>query len=277
MKRVWVNGIEADELSVYDRAFSYGDGLFETIRVVQGEAQLLDAHLQRLRLGLERLSFPSQAFDLVLSDLEQLPLKGDAVLKLVITRGQGDRGYALPLQANITRVIMLAPLNDFSSQSQNGVRVRLCEYQMALNPVLAQIKHLNRLEQVMARSEWQGAERFAEGLVMDREGYLVEGTMSNLFWVKDSVVYTPSLERCGVKGVMRDHLIQLIQSQGYELSESLYKPDVLGCADELFICNSLIEVWPVVSVTVSEDRVQCYPIGAVTKKLQQLLQQEKHH
>ncbi|MCP4595778.1 aminodeoxychorismate lyase [Neptuniibacter sp.] len=277
MKRVWVNGIETDELSVYDRAFSYGDGLFETIRVERGEAQLLNAHLQRLKLGLERLRFPAQAFDLVLSDLEQLPLKGDSVLKLVITRGQGERGYALPQQANITRVMMLAPLSDFSSQAENGVHACVCEYQMALNPALAQIKHLNRLEQVMARSEWQGTDQFAEGLVTDREGYLVEGTMSNLFWVKDSVVYTPSLDRCGVKGVMRDHLIQLIQLQGYELSEGLYKPDVLGCADELFICNSLIEVWPVVSVTASEDRVQGYPIGAVTKKLQQLLQQEKHH
>lgn len=265
MQQVWINGNSQDTVSVSDRAFSYGDGLFETIRVEAGQPQMLEQHLARLNAGLKHLKFPDDTFVLLLSELEQLPFSGDQVLKITVSRGVGERGYALPQKTNSTRVYQLSPMPDHSARFAEGVAVCLCQYQLAVNPFLAGLKHLNRLEQVIARSELSAKPEFVEGLVADLEGHLVEGTMSNLFWVKAGVVMTPLLDRCGVEGVMRNYLIAQLRKLNIPIQEGYFAPEALLEADEIFLTNSLIKIWPVNRL---EDKP--FVIGPVTRKLQAL-------
>lgn len=270
MSKVWVNGELQNHVSVSDRGFTYGDGLFETIRVSSSEPELMKAHINRLKNGLQRLKFPEKTLSEVLQDLERLVFEGDQILKVVVSRGEGVRGYALPSPCNVTRVMQLSNLTDFTKQSEQGVALRTCQYQLALNPVLAGMKHLNRLEQVIARSEWQGSE-FADGVVTDQEGYVVECTMSNIFWTVGNVVYTPVLDRCGVEGVMRNHLIGCLKADGIDVHEGLFALENLRQADEIFISNSLIQIWPVHKL----DSLT-FELGPVTKRLQKLLQESLH-
>ena len=270
MQKIWINGSLNQNISVLDRGLSYGDGLFETIRIDKGQPQLLEAHLERLSKGLERLQFPPNSMQRLETYLAQMAFEGDQTLKITLTRGLGERGYRVPDHADVTVIFMLSSRDESLFQIENGVAIRLCDYQLPLNPFLAGIKHLNRLDQIMARNEWQG-DLYADGILCDTDGFLAEGTMSNLFWVDASgEVFTPSLDKCGVRGVMRDHLIQLLRREGMSVTEGRYLPEVLFQANEIFICNSLIEVWPVSCV-----EEQAFSIGPVSQKLQQLLAEEK--
>jgi len=267
--KTWLNGQPANQISVSDRGLSYGDGLFETIQIRSGRPLLLADHWRRLQTGLARLKFPESTLPLLQSDLASLELPEAGVLKLIVTRGPGGRGYRLPDETAVSRIVALAPLPEFvSDPAEKGIRVRLCETRLGFNPLLAGIKHLNRLEQVLARSEWDAPE-IAEGIVADLEGYLVEGTMSNLFWVKQGVLYTPLLDRCGVAGIVRDRLIDIAGREGVEVVEGRFTTDSLFEADEVFVCNSLINIWPVVAIDESH-----YQVGEMTRRLQGWLQQE---
>lgn len=268
MAKYWINGVLADQVSINDRGLSYGDGLFETIAVIDGKPHLFDQHLGRLQLGLERLKFPEGTIDAVKKDIKALSFSGNQTLKLTVTRGLGERGYKLPAACLPTRITSLSDSPDFSQQREQGVAVRLCLQRLGLNPALAGIKHLNRLEQVLARSEWSDPD-IAEGFVSDLDGNLVEGTMSNLFWVHEGLLYTPKIERSGVRGVMRDHLIELADKLSVKVIEGFYPETVLDSAEEIFICNSLIGIWPVITI-------DCKPlsVGPITRDLQLLLSKE---
>lgn len=268
MTKYWINGVLADQVSINDRGLSYGDGLFETIAVIDGKPHLFDQHLDRLRLGLERLKFPDGTIDTVKKDIQALSLSGNQTLKLTVTRGLGERGYKLPATCVPTRIISLAESSDFAQQRQQGISVRLCQQRLGHNPILAGIKHLNRLEQVLARSEWSDSD-ITEGIVSDLDGNLVEGTMSNLFWVHEGVLYTPKIDQSGVKGVMRDRLIELADQLSLVVVEGNYPESVLDSAEEVFICNSLIGIWPV--ITIDGKPVS---IGPITRDLQLLLSKE---
>ncbi len=239
-----INGELNDQLPATDRGLHYGDGLFETIAVINGRPRQWGAHMARLERGCEVLGLPEP--DLQQLYTEALMLCGDserAVLKLVITRGTGGRGYMPPQPCNPSRLFFLYPWPDYPDAS-NGVRVRLCETPIACNPVVAGIKHLNRLEQVLARAEWEDP-AVHEGLMCDLDGRVKEGTMSNLFWVKEGKLYTPDLKRCGVAGVMRTQVMLLARDLGIGVTESEITPDELVEVDEIFLTNSLIGIWPV--------------------------------
>ena len=164
-----VNGKVEGCVNVADRGLSYGDGLFETIAIRGGVPLLWDAHLQRMKHGAARLKIP---FDNVLTaaflqDFQSL-LKhstSDAVLKLTLTRGVGARGYWADPNAGVTRIAAISAMPDMSALQALGISVRLCSTQLARQPLLAGIKHLNRLEQVLARSEWDDS-HITEGIVL---------------------------------------------------------------------------------------------------------------
>lgn len=265
---VWINGIPNDTIDIRDRGLAYGDGVFETIKVHNGRAQMLEQHFSRMRIGAERLGFAPEAVDLFQSEVSVAPLPEQGVLKLTLTRGAGGRGYNYAGCTNSTRIIMLTPMPEYAGQAEEGICVRLCDTRLSINPALAGIKHLNRLEQVLARNEWNDAS-IHEGIVCDTEGYLAEGTMSNLFWVTDGIIYTPDLQHCGVSGIIRDYLIKRFDHAGYQLVQGRFYPSVLDSANEIFVCNSLIDVWPVVKC-VGQD----YEIGSVAREAQVMLQQE---
>ena len=265
--RYWIDGSESAGLDPGNRALHYGDGVFETFCVRAGVPAYLDTHFQRLKAGCARLQLAFDDWSGLESEIRRRAQEsGEAVLKVILARGAGARGYRFDPAQAVTRIVSSAalpvPPSDHATQ---GVRVRLCDLRLGLQPALAGIKHLNRLEQVLARAEWR--DEYAEGLMLDCNGALIEGTMSNLFLVRDSVLLTPRLDGCGVAGVMRSVLIELAARQGIEVQRRQLLSADLATVDELFVCNSLIGIWPVVAVG---ERF-AFGVGAVTQRLQHAL------
>jgi 4-amino-4-deoxychorismate lyase len=231
-----VDGRASAVVDVADRGLAYGDGLFETILFVDGTAVLWPRHLARLRAGCARLRLvpPDEAAlaadcAAVVADLPR------AVVRITVTRGTGPRGYAPPVPAGATRIVAAAaepvvPRDWY----REGIRVRFCETRLALQPQLAGLKHLNRLEQVLARAEWDDS-AIAEGIVFDTEGRVIGATAANVFIVRDGLVATPRLHRCGVAGVMRAELIERL---GGVDERDVEAGDLLD-ADEVFVSNAV--------------------------------------
>jgi 4-amino-4-deoxychorismate lyase len=255
-----VNGQAQDSVSAMDRGLTYGDGLFETIRLIGTHAPLWNRHMQRLLVGCERLRLPApdpqQLWQESLQVSRNLP---HAVLRITLTRGEGERGYMPPAVIKATRIVAAFPLPAMpASLYQEGIRLHLCAITLADQPLLAGIKHLNRLEQVLARAEWNDS-RLAEGLVCDQHGHVISATAANLFAVVDGVTVTPSVERCGVAGVARAAVLDALpacQVRNLSLAECLR-------ASELFLSSSVRGILPVQTVG---DNV--YAPGPVTRAMQ---------
>mgnify|MGYP000155490561 CR=1 FL=1 len=266
---ILINGLAENRIDVVDRGLQYGDGLFETIPYRAGRAEFLDAHFQRLKLGCERLQIPFTQFDLLQAELTTAcqQLNDDAVIKVIITRGSGGRGYFSDKQTKPTRIISTHSYPTYpSSNSQQGISVRLCRHKLSENPTLAGIKHLNRLDQVLARNEWN--DDVSEGLMSDQNERIIEGTMSNVFVVKSGMLITPLLRTSGVSGIIRQQIIRLATKQNITVKEVDLTRQDLQEADEVFVCNSVIGIWPVIRIT---DLKHSYPVGPVTKQCQNML------
>jgi len=265
---ILVNGHIADGINIQDRGLQYGDGLFETIAYRNGQLEFLDAHLARLKLGCERLQIPINFFDALNQELMQLidTLTADAVVKIIVTRGQGGRGYKQPELIEPTRIISTHPMPHYPDSHQQGVGVIHCKQIISQNPTLAGLKHLNRLEQVLARSEWND-DLVSEGIMSDIQGHLIEGTMSNLFIVKNGELRTPDLALSGIKGVVRQQIIMLASQLSLELVKTTLTYNDLISADEAFLTNSVIGIWPITAI----DQKYSLPYGDMTKQLQNAL------
>jgi 4-amino-4-deoxychorismate lyase len=264
MVQYWINGKPQCCLNTDDRAIQYGDGLFETIRVRDRRPEFLNRHFSRLMEGSRRLKLSSIPWKSLESEIRELASQHyDAILKIIVSRGAGKRGYRFDATSEATRLIGLYPVTDVPTDRQSvGVRARVCATRLARQPALAGIKHLNRLEQVLARSEWDDSS-IHEGLMLDTADQLIEGTMSNLFLVQDNALLTPDLSECGVAGIMRSVIIDLAREQGIEVTiQAVTLQDVL-VAQELFFCNSLIGIWPINTI----DTVRDLAIGPVTRQL----------
>ncbi len=243
-----VNGVPTSQVSVFDRGLAYGDGLFETMRVVSGRIPLAEYHFARLAAGIKRLRMPGEADRLrAEAELVAASMVG-GTLKLILTRGEGQRGYAMPVSPSPTRILIAGAAPQYPvERARDGITLFPCETRLGLQPLLAGIKHLNRLEQVLARSEWQDPQ-FAEGLVCDWQSRPVECTMSNIFLRLGPRWVTPSLDDCGVRGVMRDYLIDHLRDSGNPVEERAIEFDELLASSELFCCNSQYGVWPIVAL-----------------------------
>lgn len=256
-----INGQPHESVSALDRGLSYGDGLFETIRLEQGRAPLWPRHMQRLALGCERLHMPAPDIALLWQEAQQVTsTQPSCVLRVTITRGLGQRGYALPVPTSPTRIVAAFPLPVVSGDLYvHGVRLHLCRTTLADQPLLAGIKHLNRLEQVLARAEWNDP-AIGEGLVCDSHGNVMSATAANLFAVVDGVAVTPAVDRCGVAGVARAAMLEAFpdcQVRDVSLDEAMR-------ASELFLSSSVRGILPVQAVG---DTV--YAPGPVARAMQQ--------
>ncbi|MBV8157818.1 MAG: aminodeoxychorismate lyase [Dyella sp.] len=259
--RILVDGAPADTVSVLDRGLSYGDGLFETIRFVHGLAPLWARHMQRLRDGCRRLAIPAPDADRLLRETLAVSRGLEhAVVRITLTRGAGARGYAPPASPQPTRIVagFDAPAMHGEAYAR-GIRVRWCDMRLGLQPLLAGMKHLNRLEQVLARAEWSDA-AIPEGLLLDLDGNIISATMANLFAVIDGALVTPSVERCGVAGVARAEVLAAYP----DTRVMPLRPEHLARADEVFLSSSVRGILPVQAVG---DTV--YVPGPVTRALQQ--------
>jgi len=262
--RYWINGQPGTQLDVADRALQYGDGVFETLRIRNAKPEYLALHLQRLRAGCERLGFPGIDWQTLRRELHDLAAQHDGrVMKIILSRGSAGRGYRPAPGSAVTRIVSIHALPE-QPDTAGGVRVRICTTRLGYQPLLAGIKHLNRLEQVLGRMECEG--RWQEGLMRDPEDNIVEGTMSNLFLVSGDRLVTPSLARAGVEGITRARILAIARRMGIHCDIRDVNADELATIDGMFVCNSLIGIWP---VTRFEGR--SLPIGDLTGELQQRL------
>lgn len=247
--RSLINGKSSDAISLYDRGLQYGDGLFETIAVEDETLLCWNEHIERLQSGCRRLNIPipnQVTLDEEANHLASSVKQG--IIKIIITRGQGGRGYALPDNVAPSRIVSLYPWPEYSFQNpDNGIKVRICDYRYTHNAMLAGIKHLNRLEQVLARSEWTDSS-IAEGIVLDHEENVIEGTMSNVFHVTNATLYTPDLSVCGVNGIIRQKIITLASELQLDVCINHVSLKSLMEADEAFVCNSIIGIWPITMI-----------------------------
>ena len=248
--RILINGHPATQIDAADRGLHYGDGLFETLAVEQGRPCLWERHMQRLQNGCARLDIPVPDTSQLLQEVFNVigPQK-NAVVKILITRGSGGRGYRAPQAVRPTRIVQSFPAESRSHEHKpRPMTARICSTPLAVNPVLAGIKTLNRLEQVLARSEWENP-LVEEGLMLDVDGNLIEGTMSNVFLQQGEQLLTPDLDRCGIAGVMRGLIMDIADSLGIVVYEQTIKLTQLWAADALYVTNSLMGIRPVAQVS----------------------------
>jgi len=267
---ILINGTPQQNLNCLDRGLQYGDGLFETIAFRNGELQYWPLHWSRFITGCERLFIPAPDEKKLRADIEKVTLGiGSAAIKILYTRGVGERGYAFS-EVEPSCIIMRLPLPQYPKEnSDEGVNLYLCQTRLARQPILAGIKHLNRLENVLARHEWSNT-NYAEGLLCDMEGNVIEGTMSNIFIVKNGKLRTPELSQCGVKGVTRARIFQFAADKNIYLIENEIPLKDIYDADEVFICNSLIGIWPVNKIGDQHFLTE-KNANPITRQLQQAL------
>ncbi len=265
-----VNGEQSSSIDVNDRGLQFGDGVFETIRVHQGRPVWWQQHMDRLLEGCRRLRFTHLPDDKVLR-AEACELSADCLtgtLKIIVTRGTSSSGYAAPADIMPNRVLQLRSGTRHQSKSGQGIMLGISEQRITGSQQLSGIKHLNRLEQVLARMQCQ-AEGWDECIMLDIEDKVVEGSMSNLFiWQQDRLL-TPLLGQAGIKGICRERIMSVAAAQGIDVQQCQLGLDDLQKSDGLFVCNSLIGIWPVVRYAG-----RAFDTGANTRLLQAQLEAE---
>jgi len=267
-----INGTPGNTINADDRGLAYGDGVFRTLRMQAGRPFCWERQFAKLQRDCSaiRISCPSA---LVLSsELQQLgKTQAEGVGKIIITRGVSTRGYAPAAQSEATRIVSVTPAAAYPADyAKQGVRVHVCKMRLGHQLLLAGIKHLNRLENVLAASEWQDKD-MPEGLLSDMSGNVISGTRSNLFMLRGNILYTPNLSRCGVAGVQRDRVMDWAKQHGVTCNVADFHMDELLGADEIFLVNSVFGLWPVREV--AGYRRITHPISW---KIQEWLNDERH-
>ncbi len=244
-----VNGRSGTVVSPDDRGLTYGDGLFETVAVIDGEPRLWERHMDRMEAGARRLGMPPPPLTTIREEVRYLVRKASTgALKVLYTRGPGEgRGYRTPGRPLPTRILTLHEPPGYPPEYWQGADVRICETRLAPQARLAGLKHLNRLEQVLARSEWRDL-AIAEGLMLDNNGFLVEGTATNIFAVRAGALITPPLDEAGVDGVVRQIVLKRAKEWGLPTEIRRIYPEEIPEMEEMFLTNSMIGLWPVRSV-----------------------------
>jgi 4-amino-4-deoxychorismate lyase len=255
-------------ISPLDRGLHFGDGVFETIACRRGRARFLSLHLDRLTTSCARLKINAPDASTLRREIEQAAAGADAsLIKFIVTRGVATaRGYGWSGQESATRVLLRYawPQEDTTAQ-RDGVTVDIARMRLGENTALAGMKHLNRLEQVLARAERPTREA-AELLLFSSSGRLVSGTMSNVFVVRNGRLATPGIDVCGVAGVMRRVVLREAQNAGLHAEEgALFESDLHG-AEEIFLSNARIGIWPARSLGARP-----LAVGPITRRLQDIL------
>lgn len=260
-----VNGNPGIMISIRDRGLLYGDGVFRTFAARHGKAQLWPLHYRKLQHDCAALDIVCPDAALLAAELDGLLAQHpDGVVKLIVTRGEGTRGYAPPADAKPTHLWDVSPLPDYPAEwITRGIRARLCQLRLCHKQRLAGIKHLNRLENVLAAAEWSDTPSpdtgIAEGLLLDSAGNVIGGTRSNLFLVLKGKLVTPDLSRCGVAGVQRERVMEWTARHHMPLQIRNIGLDEVLHADELFVVNSIFGVWSISEL--EQRRLAGFPIA----------------
>ena len=267
MSKVLINGIASGYVSVADRGLHYGDGVFETIACVGKHPLFIQQHMDRMENGARKLNIHFPDRQLFLDDINCLlrDSKSNSVIKLILTRGCGKRGYRYEPTQIPTRICMLSAWPDYVAHwREHGITARFCQTQLSTNSQLAGIKSLNRLDSVLASSELGQA--FNEGFLSDIDGNVIEGTMSNIFIVLNDALVTPDLSRCGVNGIMRELIIDIAHNSNIEVETRNISRNELLESREIFISNSVIG-----ACVVKQLEQQSYNIDTMTRTINKIL------
>jgi 4-amino-4-deoxychorismate lyase len=256
-----VDGEISAYVSAANRGLSYGDGVFETMPVVNGRPLRWQAHMDRLGAGCERLGLlmPPQA--VLLREVQTVSAgRAATVVKIILAREALGRGYQPSAQAGTVRIVSAHPYpDDVLERSRTGVRAQICDLRLAIQPALGGIKHLNRLEQVLASAEIRDRQA-QEGILLDAEDHVICAIAANIFIVTEERLLTPRLDRCGIRGVLRSHILANFSTR---CEQRRIMVDMLEEADEVFVCNAVHGIVPVTAIGERE-----YGIGPVTHELQ---------
>lgn len=266
---ITINGtlVEPDDatVSIFDRGFQYGDGLFETIALVAGEPVFWEEHLRRMSNGAAMLGISMPVPEVWESDvaLATIDAPDRAVLKLTLTRGVGGRGYARPFPQLPTRIAYTTAWPQYPREHwERGIDVVTCRTTQLDAGTFATLKSLNRLNQVLARGELPDS--VPEGLLVDTAGMVREGTFTNVVWMRAGRAKTPRLTETGIPGVMRGAILSRFSALGIQCDAVDVPPDAILDSDECFACNSLIGVWPIRSL---DGRTLRESPGEITRDL----------
>lgn len=254
-----------------DRGLAYGDGVFRTLRLSHSQPCSWTLHYHRLEFDCNALSIVCPSSEVLLDDIQSLSdgTEDSSVIKIIVTRGESVRGYAVPPLAQPTRIVMRTAMPQFpENYYQDGVTLHLCNIRLARQTRLAGIKHLNRLENVLARMEWTD-HGIADGLMMDEGGDVIECTSANLFARFGETLVTPDLSASGVIGVTRERVMKLAPSLGYMVEVRHLRLSELMDADEVLICNSLFGVWQVRYLSS-----HAWQAGTLAARLRELLKED---
>ena len=255
---VFINGEPASALDIRDRGLNYGHGVFETMRLADGAIPLWSLHRRRLFQGLSVLGIdlPAGRLDAELGDLLAQG-GGNGLVKLMVTAGVADRGYRFSGCSRPTVIVQ------FGAAPPPGgtVELQVCRYRLPDNPVLAGVKHLNRLDQVLAAAELVEGR---EGLMLDTRSNVIESLSYNLFSRRGTLWRTPVLDRCGVSGVMRRYLMDSIfPALGLSVREMELSMDDVAGSDEVFVSNAVAGIRRVSAIAGIGD----WPEGGETARI----------
>jgi 4-amino-4-deoxychorismate lyase len=272
-----INGDTHQSISPLDRGFSYGDGVFRTMQMKSSLPSNWHLHYQKLVADCASIGIVCPSAELLMSDLVKLFYddavhRENSVAKIIITRGEGERGYATPAITTPLRVVVKFPMPHYPAQYYSyGVELILCETRLAAQPKLAGIKHLNRLENVLARMEWRD-EHIFDGVLLSAENDVIECTMSNIFARFGKKLITPELTQCGVAGITRQQILALSKPLNLMIKEDKLSIEVLLQADEVIICNSLYGAFQVRKLGETQWQQQ-----ALAQQVRSLLKYDETH
>ena len=240
-----INGDFNQAISPLDRGFAYGDGVFRTMVIRSGLPVNWPLHYQKLVADCAAIGIVCPSAELLMSDflqlfsIEDVDSEKQEVAKIMITRGEGERGYKPPAVTTPTRVIIKSAMPQYAKESYaGGVQLHVCNTRLSSQVKLAGVKHLNRLENILARMEWRDEDIF-DGVLLDQQGGVIECTMSNIFARFDKVLVTPDLSECGVAGITRQRICDVSSALNLTAEVAPLSLSRMLQADELIICNSL--------------------------------------
>jgi 4-amino-4-deoxychorismate lyase len=237
-----INGKQVKQLSVKNRGFSYGDGLFTTGKISNGCVEMLPLHITRLIDGCIKLKIEQPNMNELKNELQKIACSyTKAVIKVVITAGEGGRGYSRLGTSSPTVVISVSAYPEhYPLWKKNGINLGISSLQLGINPMLSGLKHLNRLEQVLIREELDNRVE-DDLLVTNINGHIIETSCANLFWIIDGQYYTPNITHSGVAGLVRANILINIPNV---ILDDFVLSDVEQ-AQSMFICNSVMGIVPI--------------------------------
>ena len=254
-----INGQEQSNISIYNRNFQYGDGLFETCVVKDSRILFWDKHLFRLDAGCERLKIKNLDESIWLKDVKKalsLTSTNNCVVKLMLSRGNSQRGYSYPDDILPVRIIIVSELRNV--QSKKSFSLHYAESGYHSNPILAGIKHCNRIEQILARASLKRD----EAIMLDENQNIISVTQGNIYFIFGQRLVTPKLDRCGVIGSRRSLILDLAESLEMNVEQVNISINEAKKADEVFISNSIIGIQSVSSIEDCQ-----FPKSSITEQI----------